>query len=149
MDRRCGGSPKLLKYKGNCYSCQRTYEGSYKTCDPCRARRKELYLTRHRAKRIQEHKEAHQRLKIEVFKAYGGPKCSCCGEFRLEFLSIDHVNGGGRQHRQQVYGKKDGGNLYAWIKGNGYPHGFRVLCFNCNCAHGFSGYCPHETEVEP
>jgi hypothetical protein len=60
----------------------------------------------------------------------------------MEFLSIDHVDGGGYQHRKQL--KDDG--LYRWLKRNKYPTGFQVLCMNCNVAKGHFGQCPHETE---
>jgi hypothetical protein len=32
-----------------------------------------------------------------------------------------------------------------WLRKNGFPKGFRVLCHNCNFAHGHYGYCPHKT----
>lgn len=35
-----------------------------------------------------------RRMKLEVIEAYGG-KCACCGVDNFEFLSIDHINGGG------------------------------------------------------
>jgi len=70
---------------------------------------------------------------------YGG-KCACCGESRIEFLAIDHIDGGGTEHRERV-GK--GWKFYQWLRREGYPKGFRVLCHNCNLAIGFYGYCPH------
>src|SRR5258706_14541763 len=33
--------------------------------------------------------------------AYGG-KCECCGETRREFLTIDHIHGGGQRHRKTL-----------------------------------------------
>jgi len=84
-----------------------------------------------------------QRLRMEVLQHYGGvrPVCSCCGEAHIEFLSIDHTNGGGNQHRleAQVWG-----GFYSWLKRKGFPSGFRVLCHNCNQAYGHYGYCPHQ-----
>ena len=79
-------------------------------------------------------------IRLEVLRAYGGdnPKCDCCGESIIEFLSIDHIDGGGRQHRQQI--KK---SIYIWLKQNDFPDGYRVLCHNCNMAHDLYGYCPH------
>ena len=72
-----------------------------------------------------------------------GNKCTCCGEERTEFLSIDHVNGDGAAHRKKLSGKL----IYLWLIRNGFPKdGFRILCHNCNCARGFYGYCPHERE---
>lgn len=71
-----------------------------------------------------------------------GPTCRCCGEHRMEFLAIDHVNGGGRFHRDRV-----GSNIAYWLARAGFPEGFRTLCHNCNQAVGFYGYCPHEKET--
>ena len=67
--------------------------------------------------------------------------CVCCGEQRTEFLAIDHVNGGGTQHRKNL----GASNIYTWLKRNGYPDGYRTLCHNCNFAVRF-GPCPHELE---
>lgn len=82
-------------------------------------------------------------LKIEVFEAYGGAKCNCCGEIIEQFLTIDHVNNDGAEHRKQV-GRS---NVLSWLKKNNYPEGFQVLCFNCNMGKQFNGgTCPHQTK---
>jgi hypothetical protein len=86
-----------------------------------------------------------QAVKREVFAAYGGAICVCCGEMHMEFLSIDHVDGDGAEHRKTVHQ----GNLYFWLKAHGFPPGFRVLCLNCNFSLGHYGYCPHGTLTQP
>lgn len=80
--------------------------------------------------------------------AYGGeqPKCACCGENEVKFLCIDHINGGGGKHRKEIKGK--GLTTYIWLKKNGYPNGFQVLCHNCNMAKGFYGLCPHKELIK-
>ena len=80
--------------------------------------------------------------KRDAFAAYGGAICRCCGETMKEFLTIDHINGGGRHHRQEI-----GPRLYAWLRRHAYPSGFQVLCMNCNFAKGQHGVCPHETAL--
>lgn len=81
--------------------------------------------------------------KLEVIKAYGGC-CECCGESNFEFLSIDHKDGDGSEHRKQL-GLSTSKYLYNWLKKNGYPKDkFRLLCMNCNTSFGHYGYCPHE-----
>lgn len=70
------------------------------------------------------------------------PKCTCCGEEHLEFLAIDHINGGGCKHRKEL--KSLGLKLYRWLRENNFPEGYRCLCHNCNQSHGLYGYCPHE-----
>ena len=86
--------------------------------------------------------EDHRRLRTACLEYYGG-KCACCGEDRYEFLAIDHINGGGGKHRKQVGAKMD-----RWLRRNGYPEGFRVLCHNCNQAISHYGCCPHERKSE-
>jgi hypothetical protein len=83
------------------------------------------------------------KIKNEVFSRYshGATQCACCSETNIEFLSIDHIGGGGCKHRKVV---GSGINLYKWLKKNNYPEGFRVLCFNCNMSYGIYGYCPHQ-----
>lgn len=72
-----------------------------------------------------------------VHKGYGD-KCSCCGEATPEFLTVDHINGHGAQHRKSV------GSFYLWLLKMECPEGFRLLCMNCNWARRFTGRCPHE-----
>lgn len=82
-----------------------------------------------------------QKIKLIALQYYGGnpPKCSCCGEYRIEFLAIDHIDGGGSKHRKE----RKGQSIYQWLKINNYPNGYRVLCHNCNMSLGFYKYCPH------
>lgn len=89
------------------------------------------------------HREHAARQKREVMDKYGGV-CACCGESRIEFLAIDHINGGGGKHRRETGG--GGSNFYRWLRNNNFPEGFRVLCHNCNQAIGHFGHCPHERE---
>ena len=73
------------------------------------------------------------------------PKCACCGETIYEFLTIDHINGGGTEHKKEIKGYP----LAIWLKVNNFPKGFQVLCYNCNCAKGFWGKCPHKKTSGP
>ena len=81
-------------------------------------------------------------LRLDAFNHYGGAICACCGETQYEFLALDHINGGGGEHRRSIGG---GTNLYSWLKKNNYPEGFQVLCHNCNMAKAYYGKCPHQT----
>lgn len=84
-----------------------------------------------------------QRLSALLQYSDGHPKCKCCGVEQLEFLGLDHIDGGGNAHRKEV--KRNGNSFYNWLKRNNYPTGLQVLCHNCNMAKGFYGRCPHET----
>ncbi len=89
-----------------------------------------------------------QRLRMQVLRHYGGDNlaCACCGEWRLPFLALDHIDGGGKEHRKALGPNASTYTMYRWIVNNSYPGGFRVLCHNCNCALGFYGRCPHDDE---
>lgn len=77
--------------------------------------------------------------RLEVVENYGG-KCKCCGETEIKFLEIDHVNNDGAEHRKKL----GSSNIYGWLRLQGYPKGFQVLCCNCNYAKGRYGKCPHK-----
>lgn len=80
-----------------------------------------------------------QRLRAKVFDHYGW-RCACCGS--TENLSIDHVFGGGNQHRSEMFG--DPGNsqaLFRWLVRNDFPAGFQTLCWPCNRSKGAGERC--------
>ena len=85
-------------------------------------------------------REARTALRLEILRHYSGkdvPECACCFVNILEFLGIDHINGGGNKHKKEVR------HVYEWLKRSNFPEGFRVLCHNCNQSIGAYGYCPH------
>ena len=82
--------------------------------------------------------ERNRRDRLMVFKHYG-LSCACCSENTYEFLSIDHINGGGRKHYLSIKMP-----MYRWLIKNKFPDGFRTLCYNCNFCLGHYGYCPHQ-----
>jgi hypothetical protein len=93
---------------------------------------------------IERTKENNRQRRIHVLIHYGGdpPKCACCGESNINFLTIDHINGGGTKHTQQV---GPGDTLIRWIVKNDYPNMFQILCYNCNCGRAkHNGICPHK-----
>lgn len=91
-------------------------------------------------------REKYRRLKVLVFSHYSGGKmvCACCGENEIEFLTIDHIVPIRRRTRDSRHG---GTALYARLRAAGFPPGYQVLCFNCNCAKGTNGECPHNRRV--
>lgn len=91
-------------------------------------------------------KAARERIRLTALQAYSAehPFCVCCKESTLLFLAIDHIDGGGYAHRQEV----GGGGFYTWLRKNNYPSGFRVLCHNCNMGRQLNhGVCPHNNIV--
>jgi hypothetical protein len=85
----------------------------------------------------------------EAIAAYG-TKCSCCGESRINRLTLGHPENDGGKHRKVTNTDK---TFYRHLKKVGYPakpDGFRVevQCWDCNLgAEGKRGICPHEEKI--
>lgn len=114
-----------------CKICERGFESfnCSKYCsDRCKREAKILKQYAHRME-----------TKRKVFIHYGGnpPKCACCNESHIEFLELDHVNGGGNKDRKKLFKYYIGGSMfYDLLIKNNFPDGFQVLCSNCNKAKG-------------
>jgi hypothetical protein len=81
---------------------------------------------------------------VMSYYSNGTPKCNCCGESCIDFLTIDHINNDGNKHRARYPAAR---SICKWLKANKFPGGFQVLCFNCNLGKRKYGYCPHLKEV--
>jgi hypothetical protein len=111
------------------------------------------YMRTHPKYAIKQREEIRKQ-KIVVLIHYSGdpPKCACCGEPHIEFLSVDHIKGDGAEQRRQIGGtqKFSGLLFYEWLINNNFPEGYQVLCMNCNTAKGKSKvqFCPvHHPEL--
>ena len=120
------GCRKAKKDRIKCAQCT-AYGTTYYSKDP------EAYS--------RNQKRLRDQLKDEVYAAYGGYRCNCCGETTREFLSIDHINNDGAAHRRKIGG---GDRVYRGLRDNDFPAGFQILCMNCNFARGKYGACPHK-----
>lgn len=95
------------------------------------------YSQKYRLHHINQVKEAHRtwviKLKTEVLSHYskGILRCACCGEQDFKKLALDHFNGDGTAHRKnnRLF---TGTQTYLWVKRNGFPSIFQVLCRKCN-----------------
>lgn len=103
----------------------------------------ESYM-RNRESRLEKQRESTRILRNEMIDAYGG-RCTCCGEDRREFLTLEHKNGDGAEHRK-------GKGLYTIIRelrNMGFPKdNYSILCWNCNSSKYMYGVCPHDLERE-
>jgi hypothetical protein len=94
---RCGQRPPLV---------------GGKLCEDCNAHWRKLYSTHSGYKPAR--KVRRQTLKRTVMEAYGDARCACCGETEMAFLTIDHITGQGRHHRQVI--DRRGGNFLSLVK---------------------------------
>lgn len=95
------------------------------------------YRKVHKVKLAERKRDDAINAKEEGLLHYGG-KCTCCGEAIKEFLTMEHINGRDKE-KVRLTGRS------AWLdaKRKGWPTDITVLCFNCNCAKGIYGKCPH------
>ncbi len=137
--KRCNQKKPLTEFWKN----KTTRDGLQLYCKDCvRKYNKESYR-RHPSRHIAKAKIQQQLLKREILTAYGG-ECACCGEADFTFLVIDHIGGGGRKQRDEEFNGFGGACSYRWLRREGFPSGFRVLCHNCNWATAFNRTCPHQ-----
>ena len=122
---------KRFREQGLCGFCGSKPLSGKKTCETC--------LEKRRPARAKAARQWREKLRNKVFDYYGR-RCECCGENTIEFLTIDHMNGDGHQHREKI-GQS---SLYRWLEKNNFPDGYQVLCYNCNIAKHFFGVCPHQ-----
>ena len=93
-------------------------------------------------------KRAQAICRDEVFAAYGGYKCACCGESERLFLSIDHIDNNGAEERKSGLYSGSGYSFYRWLRKSGFPTGYQVLCMNCQVGkHKNGGVCPHQIHI--
>lgn len=129
--RECSKCGKTLPFDREHFEVRkRTIFGLGSVCKPCNAQLAKA-----------GNKRARDKLRLQILTHYGNgvARCVCCGEDLLEFLVLDHINGGGGTER-----KKYPGYLWIRLRKLGFPPGYRTLCSNCNHSYGRYGYCPHQ-----
>lgn len=136
------GRRERRKNQGKCH-CGNRLQSSYETCAVCRNRR-QVWGDKNPEIVRENNKAWRTKYKNLVFDRYGR-SCACCGLTIPEFLTIDHIDGGGTRHRRLIGW---GVNFYYWLVKQGLPDGYRTFCMNCNWSYGQYGYCPHQKGVD-
>lgn len=113
-------------------------------------RYKETHREQVRERRIQQYAQ----LRAAVRDRYGD-SCACCGT--TEDLSIDHVNGDGKEHRTSIGIKTNNSvRFYRWLLLMYLPPGYQMLCKPCNSSKQKGDHCrldhspgapPYEVQV--
>lgn len=127
---------------GQCQSCESQTTVGHKHCEQCR----EAMAARARSDRAD--------LRKTIFDHYG-LACICCGESEPRFLTIDHKDNNGAEHRRHLAQELTAGRrphremggviIYRWLIKNGFPDGYETKCTNCNTGrHQNGGICPHQ-----
>lgn len=127
IDKRSEHSSKLYRERkesgDKCYYCEQPRVDGLTVCE------------HHR----QYQKQRNRDLKVEALNHYGGCRCADCGEDDVSLLQLDHVGGGGAQHRREIADKygvsyAKGEQFYYILKREGFPQEpkLEVVCPTCN-----------------
>jgi len=82
-----------------------------------------------RERRKQYRQRACKKLREQLFGMLGS-ECVLCGDNHPPALTVDHINGGGKKHRDKVGG---GASMYRDIIRNPEAKSeYRILCMKCN-----------------
>lgn len=133
---KCG----IAKPPEDFFKYKKSLTGRYSYCKSCHVQQHKEWIRNNRGREAANVRALKLRRKFKVMSHYsrGVPRCACCGESELAFLSIDHINGGGAKD------KREGVALWTSLINSGFPSGFQVLCMNCNWAKYANGQCPHQ-----
>ncbi len=142
----CGKKVGKKRAKGMCQRCyQIQYLATEKSKKAATGYRRKYYL-KHKKEICLKTTKRNVELRMEMIKRLGG-KCACCGEKNKEFLTLDHIKGGGRKEYKKATGPIA---IYRQVKKEGFPKDkYRILCWNCNASLGLYGYCPHSNLTSP
>lgn len=143
--------PKGKHLDAHCRECRKSYSREYakKNRDKVIANKRRYYQDVAKQRQIENRdefnrrrKERTRKYKEQFIEMYGG-KCNCCGETIFDFLTIEHRNG---QKGKPKYEKsrEHGEHGYKKASQEYRPDLYEILCWNCNCAKGHLGYCPHQ-----
>jgi hypothetical protein len=134
------GCPKD-KYRILCMNCNSSF-GHYGYC-PHNETQKLLAILRcsiqdkansYTKKGLQKYysKLSHQKIRLSVINLLGGC-CAICGAKHIEFLVVDHINGGGCKHHKE----RTGYGVYRDVlNDSGAKKKYCILCSNCNMIDG-------------
>jgi hypothetical protein len=142
------GIKKVRSMSKQEYALKHKKLGLCRNCPKPLAEGSAIYCAFHREKSNIRNREKEKRLGIKLKKEcfqYYGNMCKCCGETIFQFLTLDHEDGNGNNHRRKLFKHNVGGvHMYRWLKKNNFPKGYSLLCMNCNWAKRYGGICPHK-----
>ena len=134
FDKKAYAHRYYLIHKDKLVQCAKEYY--LKNKDRDRVRRREARTSWRLAnpeKAKAQWQRAREKLRLLVLNYYSNNSLSCkgCGINDVDVLTLDHIANDGAEQRKHLKGA-DGFNFYRWLKRNGFPKGYQVLCWNCN-----------------
>lgn len=126
-------------------------DGLQTSCRACMKRFRDQWYTKgNNLQLVKDANVAHDVAKrlacLQAYSKFPTPKCECCQENQVEFLTLDRIKGAAHPTYARIKGTH-GSRLYRSLVKLGFPSGFRVLCNNCNFVHWLNGGCPHQNKA--
>lgn len=123
------------KQQGLCTTCSNpnTVEAGYTICTICREKQRIKYH-KNPTPNIENVRKRTFLIKKTCFEKYGS-HCIQCGETRLGCLELDHIEGGGSDHRETLNIPRSGGGIRFYnhlLKEGKFPNTIQILCANCH-----------------
>lgn len=144
----CGNVNDRAHIKRTCSKCLRDAKKYYEKNKATRAAKLRAWAKANPERLKEVNKLRARKLKQDVINAYG-KVCRCCLEANITFLCLDHVNGGGLKHRNELRATSSG-QFYSYLRAHKYPMDppLQVLCYNCNQGKQINGgVCPHQEKA--
>lgn len=128
----------LLGFRTVCKECNKKYQRDYYMTNKVSMNIRGREYHKKNKKAIKElQSRAYKEIRNKFIEMYG-KQCACCGEAIKEFLTIEHKLG--QVGKKKETSRKSYSNALKEYR----PDLYEILCYNCNCAKGKLGYCPHK-----
>lgn len=149
--KKCATPDCGLKELSEFHDDRTRYDRKNQYCKSCVSNRRKKWVKDNPDPSRKKNSAYYRKCKQETMSHYGG-FCQCCGESRIDFLTLDHINQDGAEQRRKMGFNNSctGFGFYLWLRKQNWPDlGLQVLCANCNTARGFCRECPHVKDREP
>lgn len=130
MERRCSLCNTYQDLEKHFYKDKTRKYGRAGICKTCTStkRNKHRYQAKVRGDNRESRKRSSKKYRDLVLKVLGAV-CICCGDDFAEYLEIDHINGGGKKHREQLKGSQ---GVYRELLRDPRSADVQILCANCH-----------------
>jgi hypothetical protein len=88
------------------------------------------YYAKNKEARLLRQRELNELVRREAIQIYGG-ECQGCGIDDHRVLCFDHIFDDGAEERKKTK-NRTGARFAAWLKREGWPLDYQLLCWNCN-----------------
>jgi hypothetical protein len=139
--KRCSKCRRVLHLSA--FSVRKKDGRPARYCKECESAYQKQYRVKNWGDVYSSKVEYAHRVREEGIAALGG-KCACCGETINEFITLDHINGRTEEDYHSGGLRRTGKAAWMKARSDGWDTGkYQILCYNCNCAKGAYGTCPH------